>query len=42
MVKHKSGRGQVGEVTLAVAGDFGRDPRSLKESYVLGGPTALA
>lgn len=33
----KAGRG-----TVAVAGDFGRDPRSLREKQLLGGSAALA
>lgn len=35
-------RGQVGEVTLAVTGDFGRDLRNLKENQLLVGSAVLA
>lgn len=41
-VRYKAGRGQDGKVTVAVAGNFGRDPRSLKGQQLLGGSAALA
>lgn len=34
-------KAQAEEVTAVVAGDFGRDLRSLKENWLLGGPAPL-